>query len=116
MEVEAPNIAIPNSGDKVSGKGRALPDRADIATPKGLVRRLFGPKNGQGILVAEDCQMDRDRLEYLTAMLSELRRMAGADDHPMLSYLLEMAWLEARAALDDDGASGRRRDKRNAVA
>jgi hypothetical protein len=65
--------------------------------------------------VSDTRKIDRDRLEYISSMLSELRRLSGDDQQPMLSYLIEMAWLESRAIIDDNGESGRR-DKRDAVA
>jgi len=65
--------------------------------------------------VSDTRKIDCDRLEYVSSMLSELRRLSGDDQHPMLSYLIEMAWLESRAIIDDNGESGRR-DKRDAVA
>lgn len=73
------------------------------------------PQQNRGSVVAETREIDRDRLEYISAMLAELRRMSGDDRHPMLSYLIEMAWLEACAAKESDGASGRG-DQRDAVA
>ena len=60
-------------------------------------------------------QIDHARLEYVSSMLAELRRLSGGDEHPMLSYLIEMAYLEARNIIDTDGASGCG-DKRDAVA
>ena len=116
MEVESGNIAILNGNVKLTLAGRALPNHAAVAAARRLVRRSHELECDRGFFVAEDRHTDRDRLEYLTAMLAELRRMSGGDEHPMLSYLIEMAWLEARGILDDDGASGRTRDKRNAVA
>ena len=61
-------------------------------------------------------QTDPDRLEYVSAMLAELRQMAGCEECGMLSYLLEMAYIEARDVMERDGASGRGRNKRDAVA
>lgn len=61
-------------------------------------------------------QTDRDRLEYVSAMLAELRQMAGGEECGMLSYLLEMAYIEARDVMERDGTSGRGRNKRDAVA
>lgn len=60
-------------------------------------------------------QTDCERLEYVSSMLAELRRLSGGDRHPMLAYLIEMAWLEARDIIDNDDKSGCR-DKRDAVA
>jgi len=65
--------------------------------------------------VSDTRQIDHARLEYVSSMLAELRRLSGGDEHPMLSYLIEMAYLEARNIIDTDGASGRG-DKRDAVA
>lgn len=49
-------------------------------------------------------------------MLAELRQMAGGEECGMLSYLLEMAYIEARDVMERDGTSGRGRNKRDAVA
>jgi hypothetical protein len=65
--------------------------------------------------VSDTRQIDCERLEYVSAMLAELRRLSGDDRHPMLSYLIEMAWLEARDIIDSGGKSGCG-DKRDAVA
>ena len=59
-------------------------------------------------------QSDCERLEYVSAMLVELRRLSGGDRHPMLSYLIEMAYLEARDILENDGSGSG--DERDAVA
>ena len=40
-----------------------------------------------------------ETLDYLQAMLGQLRIMAKAEQHDMLAYLIEMAYLEASAAL-----------------
>lgn len=65
--------------------------------------------------VSDTRQIDCERLEYVSSMLAELRRLSGGDQHPMLSYLIEMAYLEARNIIDSDGKSGCS-DKRDAVA
>ena len=49
-------------------------------------------------------------------MLAELRQMTGCEQCAMLSYLIEMAYIEARDIVEQDGASGRGRNKRDAVA
>ncbi|MFZ2101324.1 MAG: hypothetical protein WAU86_12245 [Oricola sp.] len=66
--------------------------------------------------MAEIRQADLDRLEYVSTMLAELRRMAACENCGTLSYLIEMAYLEAREVIERDDASGRRGDKRDAVA
>lgn len=41
---------------------------------------------------------EKDRREYIGAMAFELAKMARADGHDVLSYLLEVAAVEAEAS------------------
>jgi len=66
--------------------------------------------------VAEIRREDRERIEYVSAMLVELLRMTDAKRYPVLSYFIEMACLEARHIQDNDKASDDRGKKRDAVA
>jgi hypothetical protein len=63
--------------------------------------------------VSDTRKIDRDRLEYISSMLSELRRLSGDDQQPMLSYLIEMAWLESAPSstttASQDGATSETR-------
>ncbi|GAB4352027.1 MAG: hypothetical protein Kow0026_09380 [Oricola sp.] len=56
--------------------------------------------------MADTRQIDLERLEYISSMLTELHRLAGGDRHPVLSYLIEMARLEACAIMDGHDESG----------
>lgn len=40
-------------------------------------------------------RFDGDTLDYLHAMLAELRELAEAGQHQMLAYLIDMACIEA---------------------
>ncbi len=54
-----------------------------------------------------------ETLEYIQSMLEQLRAMAEAEGCDMLSFLIEMAHLEARDALNGEGTlsvSGQQRD------
>jgi len=66
--------------------------------------------------VADIRPEDRDRIEYVSAMLIELLRMTDANRFPVLSYFIEMACLEARHIQDNEQTSGDRGKKRDAVA
>ncbi|MAS08338.1 MAG: hypothetical protein CL534_27105 [Ahrensia sp.] len=66
--------------------------------------------------MAEIRREDRERIEYVSAMLVELLRMSDAKRFPVLSYFIEMACLEARHIQDNDKASDDRGKKRDAVA
>lgn len=59
---------------------------------------------------------DRERLEYIGAMLAELRRMTDAERYPMLTFLIEMASLEANEIAGKENRSGRGGSGRDAVA
>lgn len=59
---------------------------------------------------------DRERLEYVGAMLGELRRMTDAERYPMLTFLIEMASLEANEITGKENRSGRGGSDRDAVA
>lgn len=37
----------------------------------------------------------KERLEYVHSMLGELRKMADAEQHRMLAYFIDMAYVEA---------------------
>lgn len=66
--------------------------------------------------MAELRKEDRDRIEYVGSMLGELLRMTDSGKAPMLSYLIEMAYIEARDVAESGNASGAGRNKRDAVA
>lgn len=71
--------------------------------------------------MAEIRRAGNERLEYICTMLAELRRMSGEGENATLSYLIEMAILEARelsARRNASGkdASGGAGEKRDAVA
>lgn len=54
-----------------------------------------------------------DTLEYVHAMLGELRTMTRREHYEMLTYLIEMAYLEAGDMLGEDKTSrpiGRKRN------
>ncbi|MEM1377653.1 MAG: hypothetical protein AAGG69_09710 [Pseudomonadota bacterium] len=53
-------------------------------------------------------QMRMERLRYIQAMLGEMRVMADAERFDMLTYLIEMAYIEA-----SDIARGQRPDRVN---
>jgi hypothetical protein len=52
-----------------------------------------------------DGQNREQTLEYVKAMLAQLRAMAEAEKCDMLAYLIEMAHLEASETLRDDSPS-----------
>ena len=66
--------------------------------------------------MAEIRREDRERIEYISAMLVELLRMTDANRFPVLSYFIEMACLEARQLQDNEDASNDRGKERDAVA
>ena len=66
--------------------------------------------------MAEIRDQERERIEYVGAMLAELLRMTDAGRYPLLSYFIEMACLEAQHVKDGEKASGDGRKKRDAVA
>ena len=70
----------------------------------------------RGVGVVELRREDRDRIEYVGAMLGELQRMTDSDRAPLLRYLIEMACIEARTMIEADKVSGNGRNKRDAVA
>ncbi|MEM0899076.1 MAG: hypothetical protein AAGI92_03895 [Pseudomonadota bacterium] len=59
----------------------------------------------------------RSQITYVRAMIAELRVMANAERHDMLTYLLDMAYIEATDIVDVEKKSSttERRDG-NAVA
>ncbi len=48
-----------------------------------------------------------ESLSYICAMLSELQKLAKSERHDMLSFLIEMAYVEAGELMsaDDDSAA-----------
>ena len=60
-----------------------------------------------------------DKLDYIRTMLAELREMALSVDSQMLSYLIEVAYLEANDQRDDklksSGQAGTRPHRQGAV-
>lgn len=53
-------------------------------------------------------RMRTERLRYIQSMLGEMRTMAEAERYDMLTYLIEMAYVEA-----SDIARGQRPDRMN---
>ncbi len=67
--------------------------------------------------------MQRDTIEYIQAMLAQLRELAKGEDCTMLAYLIEMACIEAsdviygrQADYDVDVKSGNLQQKGNGTA
>lgn len=54
-------------------------------------------------------------LDYIRAMLGQLRSMAEADNRDMLAFLIEMAYLEASDMLAAE-SSGVGKDERDSAA
>ena len=61
-------------------------------------------------------QRRQDTLEYLQAMLGQLRIMAEAERCDMLSYLVEMAYIEASDILRGERPLRVRQEKRDSAA
>jgi hypothetical protein len=57
-----------------------------------------------------------ENLEYVHAMLAQLRRMTARDEHEVLTYLIEMACTEANDILRGSPPSSIRRNKRDSAA
>ncbi|MBL0934156.1 MAG: hypothetical protein IBJ07_05340 [Rhizobiaceae bacterium] len=57
-----------------------------------------------------------ERLEYVHAMLVQLRRMAAEEEHEILAYLIEMATTEANDILRGARPSRIRRNQRDSAA
>lgn len=57
-----------------------------------------------------------DTLNYIHSMLAQLRNLAEADRHHMLTYLIDMAYMEAGELARGERASVIRKDKRNSAA
>lgn len=57
-----------------------------------------------------DTRQRAETLEYLQSMLSQLRAMAEAERCDMLTYLIEMAYVEARDVIRGERPAGIRRD------
>lgn len=53
-------------------------------------------------------RLNAESLEYIQAMLRELRSLAKGDRAEMLSYLIEMAYVEVSDLIRDERSSGRR--------
>jgi hypothetical protein len=51
---------------------------------------------------------EAETLEYIRAMLRELRSLAKGERAEMLSYLIEMAYVEASDLLRNENADGER--------
>jgi hypothetical protein len=54
-----------------------------------------------------------DTLDYIQTLLGQLRAMAEAERCDMLSYLIEMAYVEASDIIRGERASRIQQDKRN---
>ena len=54
-----------------------------------------------------------DVLDYMQAMLGELRTMAEAERHDMLAYLIEMAYIEASDIIRGERPARIQRPKRD---
>ncbi|MBO6636493.1 MAG: hypothetical protein JJ920_00310 [Roseitalea sp.] len=61
-------------------------------------------------------QTRADRLDYIRAMLGQLRAMAEAERCDLLTYLIEMAYIEAGDVLSGERPSGAGSKKRDTVA
>lgn len=57
-----------------------------------------------------------DTLDYLQAMLGQLRQMAEAERMDMLAYLIEMAYIEASDIIRGERPSRVSQDKRDSAA
>ena len=54
----------------------------------------------------QDAHGQTDALDYIQAMLGQLRAMAQAERFEMLSYLIEMAYVEANDIIRTEKHSG----------
>jgi len=65
-------------------------------------------------------KMRMERLRYIQSMLGEMRTMAEAERYDMLTYLIEMAYVEAsdiaRGQRPDRTSKPKHLNQRNAVA
>lgn len=61
----------------------------------------------------EDMHHKAETLEYLRAMLGQLRGMAEAGRHDMLAYLIGMAYVEAVELSRGSERSGAKGDERD---
>ncbi|MCR9124068.1 MAG: hypothetical protein NXH91_17550 [Phyllobacteriaceae bacterium] len=61
-------------------------------------------------------QTRADRLSYIQSMLGQLRTMAEAERCDLLTYLIEMAYMEASDAVRGQHSSGGGGKKRDTVA
>lgn len=57
-----------------------------------------------------------ETLDYLQSMLGQLRALAQAERHDMLTYLIDMAYLEAGDIGGGPRPSAIRKDKRDSAA
>lgn len=57
-----------------------------------------------------------ETLDYIQAMLGQLRTMADAESRYMLAYLIEMAYIEANDILQCEGSLRIAEDQRDCAA
>ncbi len=68
------------------------------------------------VMLKNPKQRRTESLDYLQAMLGQLRTMAEAERCDMLAYLIEMAYVEASDIIRGDRPSRITEDKRHSAA
>lgn len=67
-------------------------------------------------MATQNSRTQSEKLQYIRSMLGQLRAMAEAERYDMLSYLVEMAYIEATDIMSGDRPLRADRQKRDSAA